>query len=130
VGEPVPDPDPRPGAGRARRVLVLLGIVGTGTAGALGADLLLGPADGWPALHLLVVLALPFWDALPARLGPRLLVLVAVLAAVAAAWVAIAGLRPEEWWRAEVSLGLACAAVGVGQVAVAGRGHVGRTVER
>lgn len=111
-------------------MLVLLGIVGTGTAGALGADLLLGPVDGWPALHLLVVLALPFWDALPARLGPRLLVLVAMLAAVAAAWVAIAGLRPEQWWRAEVSFGLACAAAGVLQVAVSGRGRAGRTVER
>jgi hypothetical protein len=110
--------------------VVLLGTVAVGTVGALGIDVLLGPVDGEPPLHMLVVLALPFWDGLPARLGPRLVALAAVVAATAAVWLAAAGLRPEPWWRAEVSFGLACAAVGVVQLALSARGHPGRTVER
>jgi hypothetical protein len=104
--------------------------VAVGTAGALGIDVLLGPADGEPPLHLLVMLALPFWDGLPARLGPRVVVLAVVVAATAAAWLALAGLRPEAWWRAEVSFGLACALVGTVQAALSARGRAGRTVER
>jgi hypothetical protein len=110
--------------------VVLLGTVGAGTAATLGTDVLLGPLDGEPPLHLLVVLALPFWDGLPARLGPRVLVLTAVVGATAAAWLALAGLRPEPWWRAEVSFGLACALVGTVQAALSARGRAGRTVER
>jgi hypothetical protein len=110
--------------------VVLLGTVGAATVAALGIDVLLGPVDGEPPLHLLVMLALPFWDGLPARLGPRLLALAAVVAAIAAAWLALGGLRPEPWWRAEVSFGLACALVGAAQVALSARGRAGRTVER
>jgi hypothetical protein len=122
-------PDGRPRAW-ARALGILLGTVALGTVLALGADVLVGPVDGEPPLHLLVALALPFWDGLPARLGPRLLVLVAVVGAVAGGWLALAVLRPEPWWRAEVSFGLACAVVGTLQVALSARGRAGRTVER
>jgi hypothetical protein len=104
-------------------------VAGLGTGAALGADRLVGGLDGRPALHLLVLLALPFWDGLPARAAPRLLVLVAVVAAVAASWLALAGLRPEPWWRAEVSFGLACALVGAADTALSVLRRPGRTVE-
>jgi hypothetical protein len=101
-----------------------------GTGGALGADRLVGGLDGRPAaVHLLMVLALPFWDGLPARLGPRLLVLAAVVAAVGAAWLALAGLRQEAWWQAEVSFGLACALVGIAELVLSALWCSGRTVE-
>jgi hypothetical protein len=101
-----------------------------GTAGALAADRALGGVDGRPALHLLIVLALPVWDALPARPGPRVLALAALVAAVAASWLLLADLRPEVWWRAQVSFGLACALAGTVQVLLSVRAGPGRTVER
>jgi hypothetical protein len=107
----------------------VVGVPAVGTAAALLGDHLLGGLDGRPALHLLVVLALPFWEALPARLGPRLLALAGLVAAVAAVWLALAGLRPEAWWRAEVAFGLACALVGTAQVAVTALAGPGRTVD-
>jgi len=124
----------RPAAVDARRGWVgrlgwTLGASGLGTGAALGADRLVGGLDGRPALHLLVLLALPFWDGLPARPGPRLLVLAVVVAAVAATWLALAGLRPEAWWGAEISFGLACALVGATEVALSARHRPGRTVE-
>ena len=100
-----------------------------GTGGALGADRAVGGLDGRPAVHLLMVLALPFWDGLPARLGPRLLVLAAVLAAIGAAWLALAGLRQEAWWQAEVSFSLACALVGIAELVLSALWRWGRTVE-
>ena len=88
------------------------GLVGAATAAAAGIDVLVGGLDGVPAVYVLVLFALPFWDRLPLRVTARLAVLVAVVAAVGAAWFGLALLRPEPWWRAEVAYGLACAAVG------------------
>ena len=62
-----------------------------GTAAATVVDGVVGGVDGRPALFLLVVLALPFWDGLPARVTTRLAELVAVVAAVAVLWFGIAG---------------------------------------
>lgn len=90
----------------------LWGGVAAGTALCAGLDRLLGGLDGAPALYLLVIFALPFWDRLPARLPARLTVLAALVAAVGALWLAIALARPEGWWRGEVAFGLACAIVG------------------
>jgi hypothetical protein len=75
-------------------------------------DRISGGLDGRPALFLLVVLALPFWDGLPARISARLLELAAVVIAVAGGWLALAVLSPEGWWRGEIAYGLACAVVG------------------
>jgi hypothetical protein len=75
-------------------------------------DRVVGGLDGHPALFLLVVLALPFWDGLPARVTARLAELVAVVVAVAVIWVALAALRPEGWWRAEIAYGVACGIAG------------------
>ena len=108
----------------------VVAVAAVGTAVALAGDRLVGGLDGRPALHLLIVLALPFWDALPARLGPRLLVLVALLAAIAATWLGLASLRPEAWWRSAVSFGLACALVGGAQVAFSTLARSRRTVDR
>ena len=66
-----------------------------GTAVATVVDGVVGGLDGRPALFLLVVLALPFWDGLPARVTTRLAELVAVVAAVGVLWFGIATLRPE-----------------------------------
>ena len=101
-----------------------------GTGVAAGTDHVVGGLDGRPALHLLIVLALPFWDALPARLGSRLLAMAGVIATIAAVWLLLATLRPEAWWRAEVAFGLACALVGVATVAVSALAGPGRTVDR
>jgi len=106
----------------------VLGAAALGTAGALAADHAVGALDGRPALHLLIVLALPFWDRLPVRFGPCLLRLAALVAAVAATWLLLGDLRPEAWWRAEGAFGLACALVGTGQVALSARTR--RTVGR
>lgn len=108
----------------------VIGVPAGGTGLAVGADHLMGGLDGRPALHLLIVLALPFWDTLPDRLGPRLLALAGVVAAIAAVWLLLAALRPEPWWRAEVAFGLACALVGVLAVAVSALAGPGRTVDR
>jgi hypothetical protein len=75
-------------------------------------DRVAGGLDGRPALFLLIVLALPFWDGLPAGVSARLVELAVVVAAVAGCWLAVAALRPEGWWRGEVAYGLACAIVG------------------
>jgi hypothetical protein len=90
----------------------LWGGVAAGTALSAGLDRLLGGLDGKPALFLLVIFALPFWDRLPARLPARLAVLAALVAAVGALWLVIALTRPEGWWRGEVAFGLAGAIVG------------------
>lgn len=104
---------PHPTARRAGRGIGWLwGGVVAGTALATGLDRIVGGLDGKPALFLLVIFALPFWDALPARLPARLAVLAGLVAAVAALWLALALVRPESWWRGEVAFGLACAIVG------------------
>lgn len=90
----------------------LWGGVAFGTALSAGLDRLLGGLDGKPALFLLVIFALPFWDRLPARIPVRLAVLAGLVAAVGALWLAIAMARPDGWWRGEVAFGLACAIVG------------------
>ena len=103
----------RPTARRPGRGIGWLwaGVV-AGTVAATGLDRIVGGLDGKPALFLLVIFALPFWDALPARLPARLAVLAGLVAAVAAVWLALALARPESWWRGEVAFGLACAIVG------------------
>ena len=62
-------PGHRPASVRLPLLLLLAGTA-AGTAAAVGADHLLAGLDGDPPLHLLLALALPFWDGLPARLGP------------------------------------------------------------
>jgi hypothetical protein len=101
------------------------GGVAVGTALSVALDRLVGGLDGKPALFLLVIFALPFWDALSARIPARLAMLAAVALAVAAVWLAIAAARPEGWWRGEVAFGLACAIVGTVHAVATGR----RTVE-
>lgn len=96
-----------------------------GTAAATVVDGVVGGLDGRPALFLLVVLALPFWDGLPARVTTRLAELVAVVAAVAVLWLGIAALRPEGWWRAEIAYGIACGIAGTAHALLSRR----RTVE-
>ena len=113
--------DPRAGSGHVVRALgVLVIVVTAGTAGGHLADRAVGaPADGRPALYVLVALALPFWDGLPARIGPRLTVAAAVVAAVAVTWFGLSMLAGPAWWRAEVSFGLACLAVGTAHLLLA-----------
>jgi hypothetical protein len=96
-----------------------------GTALVTVVDQLVGGLDGRPALFLLVVLALPFWDGLPARVTTRLAELVAVVAVVAVLWFGIAALRPEGWWRAEIAYGIACGLAGTAHALLSRR----RTVE-
>jgi hypothetical protein len=103
---------PRPRTTPGRRLgWVWAGVI-VGTAAATVVDRVAGGLDGRPALFLLVVLALPFWDGLPARIAPRLLELTAVAFAVAATWLVLAALGPAGWWRGEIAYGLACAIVG------------------
>ena len=100
-----------------------------GTAGALVADWAVGRAgDGHRRLYVLIALALPFWDALPARIAPRLAVVAAVVAAVAAVWLGLAMLADPAWWRAEVSFGLSCLLVGTAHLGCATALRRGRTV--
>ncbi|HEY6749348.1 MAG TPA: hypothetical protein VI357_26990, partial [Mycobacteriales bacterium] len=121
VGSPRSRSARRP-AGRGERVGWVWGGVAAGTALGAGLDRAVGGLDGKPALFLLVIFTLPFWDRLPARLPARLATLAGLLVAVAAAWLAIAPARPEAWWRGELSFGLACAIVGtVHALATAGR---------
>jgi hypothetical protein len=96
-----------------------------GTAAATVVDRVVGGLDGRPALFLLVVLALPFWDGLPARVTTRLAELVAVLGAVAVLWFGIATLRSEGWWRTEIAYGIACGIAGTAHAVLSRR----RTVE-
>jgi hypothetical protein len=96
-----------------------------GTAVATVVDRMAGGLDGRPALFLLVVLALPFWDGLPTRVTTRLAELVAVVAVVAVLWFGIAALRPEDWWRAEIAYGIACGIAGTAHALLSRR----RTVE-
>jgi hypothetical protein len=96
-----------------------------GTAVATVVDRVVGGLDGHPALFLLVVLALPFWDGLPVRVTARLAELVAVVAAVAVVWLALAAVRPDGWWRAEIAYGIACAIAGTAHALLCRR----RTVE-
>lgn len=112
--------------GRGKRGIGWLwGGVAAGTALSTGLDRVVGGLDGKPALFLLVIFALPFWDALPARIPARLAVLSGLVAAVAALWLALALLRPESWWRGEVAFGLAGAIVGTVHALATAR----RTVE-
>ena len=111
----------RPG----RRVGWVWAAVIAGTAVAALVDRLLGGLDGRPAFFLLVVLVLPFWDGLVARVAARLAELAAVVAAVGAVWLVVAAVRPEGWWRAEVAYGLACGIAGTAHALVTRR----RTVE-
>jgi len=115
-----------PASGRwARRVAWAWMGAAAGTAVATAVDRAVGGLDGRPALFLLVVLALPFWDGLPERIGTRLAELVAVVAAVAVLWFGLAGLRPEGWWRAEIAYGIACGIAGTAHAVLSRR----RTVE-
>ena len=97
------------------------GGVAVGTALGAGLDRIVGGLDGKPALFLLVLFTLPFWDRLPARLAARLATLAGLVAAVAAVWLAVAAARPEGWWRGEVAFGLACAIVGTVHALVTAR---------
>jgi hypothetical protein len=117
-----PEAPPRWG----RRVGWVWAGAAAGTAVAAAIDRFVGAFDGRPALFLLVVLALPFWDGLSVRVSARLAELAAVVAAVAVLWLAVAAVRPEGWWRGEIAYGLACAIVGTGHVLLSRR----RTVER
>ena len=108
-----------------RRVGWAWAAVALGTTVATVVDRVVGGLDGRPALFLLVVLALPFWDGLPARVTTRLAELVAVLGAVAVLWFGIATLRPEEWWRTEIAYGIACGIAGTAHAVLSRR----RTVE-
>ena len=111
-----------PPAGRRRaRVGWVWGGVAVGTALGAGLDRIVGGLDGKPALFLLVLFTLPFWDRLPARLAARLATLAGLVAAVAAVWLAVAAARPEGWWRGEVAFGLACAIVGTVHALVTAR---------
>jgi len=108
-----------------RRVGWAWAAVALGTTVATVVDRVVGGLDGRPALFLLVVLALPFWDGLPARVTTRLAELVAVLGAVAVLWFGIATLRPEGWWRTEIAYGIACGIAGTAHAVLSRR----RTVE-
>jgi len=112
-------------SGARRRVAWAWAGAIAGTAVATVVDRAVGGLDGRPALFLLVVLALPFWDGLPARIGTRLVELVAVVTAVAVLWFGLAALRPEGWWRAEIAYGIACAIAGTAHALLSRR----RTVE-
>ena len=96
-----------------------------GTAAAVGADALVGTVDGQPAVYLLVLFLLPFWDRLPARVAARLAVLAGVAAAVATGWYALSAVHDAGWWPAG-SFGLACAVAGTVPLLLARP----RTVER
>jgi hypothetical protein len=109
-----------------RRVGWVWAAAAVGTAAAALVDRLAGGLDGRPAFFLLVVLALPFWDRLPTRVTARLAELAAVVAGLAAVWLALAALRPEGWWRSEVAYGLACGIAGTAHALATRR----RTVER
>jgi hypothetical protein len=100
-------------------------VVAAGTAVAAGLDRIVGGLDGKPALFLLVIFAMPFWDTLSVRIPARLAVLAGMVVVVAALWLAIATARPEGWWRGEVAFGLACAVVGTVHALLTAR----RTVE-
>jgi hypothetical protein len=111
---------PRPAPHVVRAVGMLVAVVGLGTGGAVLADRVVGmPGDGHPALYVLVALALPFWDALPDRLGPRIAVVAAVIAAVAAVWLGLSTLAAPTWWRAQVAFGVACLLVGTAHLVLA-----------
>jgi hypothetical protein len=136
---PRPAPADRAGAGAGRWVIVRAGVApqwkrrvgwawagaAVGTAVATVVDRVVGGLDGRPALFLLVVLALPFWDGLPVRITTRLVELAAVVAVVAGLWFGIAALRPEAWWRAEIAYGIACGIAGTAHALLSRR----RTVE-
>jgi hypothetical protein len=136
---PRPASADRGGAGPGRWVIVRAGVspqwkrrvgwawagAAVGTAAATAVDRMVGGLDGRPALFLLVVLALPFWDGLPARVTTRFAELAAVVAAVAVLWFGIAALRSEGWWRAEIAYGIACGIVGTAHALLSRR----RTVE-
>jgi len=72
-----------------------------------------------------VVRAVAFWGGWPARIGTRLVELVAVVTAVAVLWFGLAALRPEGLWRAEIAYGIACAIAGTAHALLSRR----RTVE-
>ncbi|HEV7656595.1 MAG TPA: hypothetical protein VGP36_17925 [Mycobacteriales bacterium] len=99
--------------------------MGVGTALAAAVDRVVGGWDGRPAVYLLVLFALPFWDGLPARVSGRVAVLAAMVLGVAALWLALAAAGTESWWRGEIAYGLACAIVGTVHALTTGR----RTVE-
>jgi hypothetical protein len=129
-GEPVPQEGvtvrPAVPARWGRRVGWVWAAAAAGTAVAALVDRLVGGLDGRPAIFLLVVLALPFWDRLPTRVTARMAELAAVLAGLAAVWLVLAALRPEGWWQAEVAYGLACGIAGTAHAVASRR----RTVER
>jgi hypothetical protein len=117
---------PPPPAQWGRRIGWVWTGAAVGIAVAALVDRLVGGWDGRPALFLLVVLALPLWDGLPARVTVRLAELAAVVVSVAALWLAVAAVRPEGWWRGEIAYGLACGIVGTAHAVLSRR----RTVER
>jgi hypothetical protein len=134
IAPAAPAPYPSGGAGDGRPqgrrgragALVRLWLAAVlGTAAAVGVDALVGDVDGQPAVYLLVLFLLPFWDRLPARVSARLGMLAAVTAAVAAGWYGLSAAHDAGWWPAG-SFGLACAIAGTVPVLL-GRP---RTVER
>jgi hypothetical protein len=132
AGGPVPAPAvPSVGGagrvrgGRVRAVAYGWGSVAAGTGAAVGVDALAGGLDGRPAVFLLVVFLVPFWDRLPARVSARIGVLAGVTAAIAAGWYALAALHAAAWWPA-AAFGLACALAGTAAAFVPRP----RTVER
>jgi hypothetical protein len=132
---PVPSVAPAGGAapaaagGWVRRQLVELALVVlVGTGAGVAADALVGRLDGGPPAYLLLVLVLPFWELLPRRLPRRLAAMAALVGLIGAAWLGIALLLPQPWWRGEVAFGLSCALVGAGQVVLLHRLARRRTV--
>ncbi len=112
---PLP-PLPVPWPTRVRPLLVELALVlaytAAGTGVATAADALARPLDGRPALFLLLLLALPLWDLMPARPLARIGTAVSACCAVAALWYLFAMAWAEPWWRGEGAFGVACLVVG------------------
>jgi hypothetical protein len=103
-------------AGRRRAALAgdlagVLGVVVAGTGVATICDALVRPVDGNPAVYFLLLLALPLWDRLPARVGPRIGVIAGSWIAIAAFWYVLA-LRGDAWWRGAGAFGVATLMVG------------------
>jgi hypothetical protein len=95
-----------------RELVELVLVVAGGTGVGLLADRLVGGLDGGPPAYLLVALALPFWDLLPAGLQRRLPALAGLVALLAAAWWGFAQVSTAGWWRGEGAFGLSCLLVG------------------
>jgi hypothetical protein len=130
AGDGAPASAGRGAAWVLRELAELAVVVLVGTGAAVAADQLVGRLDGTPPAYLLLILALPFWDLLPHRLPARVGIVALLVSVIAAAWLGIAMLRPEPWWRAEVAFGLACGLVGTAHVLLVAAARRRRTVVR